>query len=205
MRGIAYIGIVVLMLVPALAVSMCRQSDQASPSGNEMFEPVDTEAVMRLEYDMADMVEDIFSNQDGKIDFKVTRLSDMTDREVGFRSLTKDSVIYMYFTPLACWDCVKAVCGHLRESDYGRFVWLVMPESLSHASGRIRAEAGISDDRLYKLRGELGIPLEDDNRVFFFTVEEGGSGRIKNVFAPNEDIAVTDAYFDAVAGEIADN
>ena len=161
----------------------------------------DSVRLANLQADMAEMVEDIFANRGVSVKAADVALADSTGRAVEFGSFSADSTIYVYFTPLACWECIRTVCGALLSDAGAERLRFVVPESLRHAVGRIKAEAGVPDSRVVYMSGSLGLPVEDDNKIFLYTVESGdGVVRIENVFAPVADAGAVEAWLSAVAG-----
>lgn len=192
-----------LCILVVLAVSWelvgCGPRDGSSQTSPDEALPAyeDSARLAAFRSDVAEMVEDAFSNRGASVRRVDVSLTDASGRPADFRMFSADSVVYMYFTPLACWECIKTVCRAVPAD--GPTVLFVIPEHLRDAVGRIKAEAGVPDRATCYLRGSLGLPVEDDNKVFFFTLEDDGPRmRVENVFAPVADGDVVDAYFSAL-------
>lgn len=194
--SILFIGLALLTMLGYSSCS-CGGTDE---SGSALSEFEDSLAMESLKNNVADMVEEIFTNQQGRI--KVTDVIpvDSNGESVPLRAFDADSVVYMYFTPLACWECIKSASAAIQRGEHASRIRYLIPESLRNAVNQIMAEAEIPDSQVcYVADGCLGLPIEDDNKIFFFTLDRDSSDNrymvIRNVFSPIREVEnLTDIY-----------
>lgn len=190
--------IVIFLFIHTGCETISRNSEVSIIDG----ENVDSLKVDELKSDFIDMIEYIYTNQGRHVDTNTVMLSDLNGNKVSFHSYVTDHIIYVYFTPLACWDCIKAVCGTALNCDNGDKLHFIIPDQLRDAAGKILSDAGIPTDRLYYLHGSLGLPVEGDNKVFFFTLSRddrsSGDVAINDVFVPGTYSGAVETYMDVL-------
>ena len=189
---------IIAVLLPLIMAAGC------SPKSPDITDTgfADTPVAEDLRFDAEEMVEALIVNRGRTAGSDVPAMSDSAGVRRTAMPFAADSAVYFYFTPLACWECIREVCAVVGENENaGRVIYLI-PERLRHASGRISAEAGIPAGRTFYLEGELGLPLEAENRIFLFTLgspDADGRMSVDNILAPPRSLAnVAGAYLDAL-------
>lgn len=147
----------------------------------------------------AGLAENIFANRGARIDTAAVSLADSLGNVREWGSFAADSTVYFYFTPLECWDCIRTAAAQSAESCAAPHIIYVVPGQLRNAVNVIAAESGVPRERMYFLSGELGLPAESANRIFFFTMGEGAA--VENVLVPDRAFdGVVDAYAGVLLG-----
>lgn len=202
-RSISSIVLCVVVLLVFGAQTGCQSRGGDGDSSFGLEEKSDSLMLSDLRIDIVEMVETTYSNQGLSVETKAVSISDAEGNPVDFRYFSADRSIYMYFTPLACWECIHTVCKAVLNSDCGEDVVFVIPESLRGAVGRIIAEAEVPADKTFYLHGSLGLPVEQENKLFFFTLSssprEPGLMAINDVYAPLAYAEAVDAYLSTLA------
>ncbi|MDE6684242.1 MAG: hypothetical protein K2J94_03575 [Duncaniella sp.] len=182
-----------------------RNADNYADDSIDM--QTDSAKLVDMHNDMLDMVEDIYSNQGRYFNDENVRLFRSDSSVVKFSSFTECGTVYMYFTPLACWECIREISKGALESDNACSLSFIIPISLRNAVGRIMMECNIPSEQVYYIEGSLGLPIEEENKVFFFTITPGEKSthrlNVENVFVPVRDADVVVTYLGALAEHFA--
>lgn len=194
---------VIVLFSASLVFTSCVRNGSDSGVTDVADELSDSAKLIDLHNDVLDMVGSIYSNQGRSVNADVVSLSDTDGSPADFGSFARKGTVYVYFTPLACWECLRVICRAALECDNDDSLCFVVPASLRDAVGRIMSECEIPSDRIYYLNGSLGLPVEMENKVFFFTISRHDDNPrrlyIDNVFAPIRDADVVATYMYALA------
>lgn len=147
-----------------------------------------------------DMVEVTYANQCKYIFTDRLQLTDSNGKTIKFATLKGDGTVYMYFTPLECWECIKEVSHHIEQQPYSAHIIYMVPIKYKDAINTITNEAKIPRENIQFLSEELGLPIERENLIFFFTFDDchihPGQLMVNNVFLPARELPeLTDIYF----------
>lgn len=168
-----------------------KQSYRSSvPYNSEM----EVDSLLNLSFDMEEMIESIFLNQGYKLPKNIVfrKASNTTDTITLGRK-----TIFAYMSPLACWSCVKTINKHLSSIPYTYDLVYLIPENLSVEIQTFLDYTGIPISQVYYLSSNLGLPIEETNRVFLFTLED--KNIIHNVFPPSKySQEITETYINSI-------
>lgn len=152
------------------------------------------DSLSNISFDMEEIVECIFQN----IGFQLP--SDIVFRKASNNNIRKGfepKTIFAYVSPLACWSCVKTINGHLHDISDSCNITYLIPENLSNEIQTFLDYSNIPKDKVYYMSSNLGLPIEDTNRVFLFTIDE--DNLITNVFPPTKySKEITETYINSI-------
>lgn len=139
------------------------------------------DSISNLCFDMEEVVGCIFQNQgfqlpDNIVFRKASNNSISTGLEKG--------MVYAYVSPLDCWSCVKTINSHLHDISATSNITYLIPENLSDEIQFFLDYSNIPENKIYYMSSDLGLPIEDTNRVFLFTIDRNNI--IANVFPPTK-------------------
>lgn len=153
------------------------------------------DSIISLSYEIRDIVGDVFLNQDYYLanDIKVKKA--INDSIINFDT----NSVYVYISPLSCWSCVKSIHNHLSVIDNRNLKFLVS-EKFTDVIKTFLDYVDIPLSQVYFISESLGLPIEETDKVFLFTVNY--NRRITNVFPPTKySKETTEAYFNSIKNQ----
>jgi hypothetical protein len=152
------------------------------------------DSISNISFDMEEIVECIFQNRGFQLpnDIVFRKASNNSIRS-GFDSET----VFAYVSPLACWSCVKTINGYLNDISDSCNITYLIPENLSNEIQTFLDYSNIPKNKIYYISTKLGLPIENTNRVFLFTIDE--DNLIINVFPPTKySKEITESYINSI-------
>lgn len=102
---------------------------------------------------------------------------------------------FVYIPKSACSSCVRQLCKLLDSKDIIDKCLFVFPYKKTQESELIINEACIPPANIMYLKGEIGLPIENENVVFMFTKSQ--DGKINNIFVPDKNLEnLSEIYLD---------
>ena len=152
------------------------------------------DSLAMISCDMAEIVECIYLNQGFQLPKNVV-FRKALDNSIS--TIFEKKTIFAYISPLACWSCVKTINGHLSDYfDKCNIVYLI-PENLSSEIQTFLDYTKIPKNKVYYISTNLGLPIEDNYRLFLFSLGENNT--IIDVFPPTKySKYITEAYINSI-------
>lgn len=191
-KRIVPLCILSLVLV-TICVGFANKTNSGSQYDDSMFKEVKRDSIINMSYDMEDIIESIFTNQGYKLP-KDVNLTKGSDKNVLLNF--DEEIIYAYISPLSCWSCVKSIKTHLTSIDNDKIIFII-PSKFSNDIQTFLDYIGIPPNQIYFISKELGLPIEETNKVFLFTINRNHT--ITNVFPPTKySQEITEAYINSI-------
>ena len=152
------------------------------------------DSALNMYYDMMYIVESIFTNQG----YKVPENISFKKKLYSYKSADfNNNTFFVYVSPLYCWSCVNTINGHIKSVINDRNLAYIIPAKYADEIDLFLDFIDIPSNNVYFISSKLGLPIEESNRVFLFTIEEPNI--IKNVFPPSKySREMTQAYINSV-------
>lgn len=181
------------LVLLTICVGFANKTNSSSQYDDSMFEEAEKDSIINMSYDMEDIIESIFTNQGYKLP-KDVNLTNGSDK----RALLNfdEDIIYAYISPLSCWSCVKSKKKHLTSIDNDNIIFII-PNKFSNDIQTFLDYIGIPHNQIYFISKDLGLPIEETNKVFLFTINRNNT--ITNVFPPTKySQEITEAYINSI-------
>lgn len=182
------------IIITALFTFRTKSAPAANIKSENNEASILKDSLSNISFDMEEIVECIFQNRGFQLP------NDIVFRKASNNSIRKEfesETIFAYISPLACWSCVKTINGHLNDISDSCSITYLIPENLSNEIQTFLDYSNIPKDKLYYMSSNLGLPIEDTNRVFLFTIDE--DNLITNVFPPTKySKEITETYINSI-------
>lgn len=181
------------LVLLTICVGFANKTNTSSQYNDSEFEEAERDSIINMSYDMEDIIESIFTNQGYKLpkDINLTKISDNNDL-LNF----DENMIYAYISPLSCWSCVKSIKNHLTSIDNNNIIFLI-PNKFSNDIQTFLDYIEIPHNQIYFISKDLGLPIEETNKVFLFTINNNDT--ITNVFPPTKySQEITEVYINSI-------
>lgn len=157
------------------------------------MEKAKQDSIIHMSYDMEDIIESVFSNQGYKLPENISYKKFKGD---SCNFSFKENTIYAYVSPMTCWSCVKDIKKQLESIDELKVVYIIPVEFTVDIQTFIDC-VGIPMSNIYLLSRKIGLPIEEANKMFLFTVDSNNI--ITNVFPPTKySQDITEAYISTI-------
>lgn len=188
------VGCISFYLILSTGIISSRAKD-THPFLHSTISENKVDSVMKMSYDVEEIIEQIFSNQGYKLPLN-TKFRKASNNNV--ITEFEESAIFFYISPLICWSCVKSINEHLASiADEFHIIYLI-PDHMSLDITPFLDYSKIPINDLYYLSTDLGLPIEELNIAFFFTIKN--QNLISNVFPPTKySKELTEAYINIIS------
>lgn len=184
---------VLLIYVTSILIYGCGNSDR-NPTIDKLYDDSQSTFIESLS-ETEDLIFDIYLNSDLKVSLYRNELIDIKNNSLSINKLSYQQKLYAYVTPFCCANCIMELDSLFRAKNinhsyigpYNSRDDLILMFKILH----------IPIEKIIFINEALNIPLENQNRIFTFTLNK--SYELCDIFTPKRHLKnLTDAYLDAV-------
>lgn len=102
---------------------------------------------------------------------------------------------FVYIPRYVCEDCIVDLCGIFQNQDLMEDVAFILPYD-EDFNNLVKA-VGLSSSNIKYIKGKMGIPAENENLMFVFTISP--NYKVKNVYVPDRKLKnLTESYINVI-------
>jgi|UniRef100_UPI004024EBF7 hypothetical protein len=171
-------------------ISCCKQSNNIKQREVELTDSIEKLNEMYL------MAEESFAYTylNTNLNVSIDNNKNLVNKEkhnICLEKIKRHYTYYVYIPNYVCYDCITKIVEDLRNYGCIKQTLFIIP--LENDYGELTKQIKIPSGNILYLKDKLGLPIEDENVIFMFTLSS--DNKIENIYAPNKRLSkLTETY-----------